>query len=147
MIFCKISRRSVPGSCLIHFSLVFLIIPKFPITTVMTIAGMFHTQFISVSKSLYLDNFSTSFRAEISFLQQAFDWWSSTTTSGLLAYSSLSVEAGVFPKLLLYSICGCIFSLQGCGNQTLYAQQFLQTCNKDDTLDWLDLWWFYTYMI
>ena len=61
-IFCDISRCGVPGSCLIHLSLVFLIIPKFQITTGMSIVFMFHTRFISISRSLYLDNVSTSFR-------------------------------------------------------------------------------------
>ena len=57
VIFCNISTSGVPGSCLILLSLVFLIIPKFPITTGMTIVFMFHIRFISISRSLYLDNF------------------------------------------------------------------------------------------
>ena len=39
VIFCNISMCGVPGSCLIHLSLVFLIIPKFPITTGMILSS------------------------------------------------------------------------------------------------------------
>ena len=76
IIFCNISTSGVPGSCLIwikqlpgtplvemlqkingHLSLVFVIIPKFPITTGMTTVFMFHIRFICIARSLYLDNF------------------------------------------------------------------------------------------
>ena len=67
VIFCNISMFGVPGSCLIHLSLVFLIIPKFPITTGRTIVFIFRIRFISISRSLYMDNFQLL--SELYFVQ------------------------------------------------------------------------------
>ena len=44
VIFCHTSRCGVQDDCSIYFSLVFLIIPEFPITTSMTIVFVFHIQ-------------------------------------------------------------------------------------------------------
>ena len=60
-IFCNSSMFIVPGIFSTIDLIPFFITPSAPITTGSAVVSIFHILLTSISKSLYLDNFSTSF--------------------------------------------------------------------------------------
>ena len=60
-IFCNSSMCIVPGIFSIVDLIPFFITPRAPITTGSVVVFIFHILLTSISRSLYFDNFSTSF--------------------------------------------------------------------------------------
>ena len=61
VIFCGSSKYIFPGILSMFDFIPFFIAPSAPITTGIVVTFIFHMLPISISKSLYFENFSTSF--------------------------------------------------------------------------------------
>ena len=118
-IFWIYSMLIFPGIFDTCSSICFLTSPRAPIMTGITVVFICHILVISISRSLYLDNFSVSLLAtflsdgtDISMKMHLFSFLSLITMSGLFAVISLSVWIGIshnitttFPSTTVLGLC------------------------------------------